>query len=35
VGAVSEVVGFKVQAKEVATVWQQYHDKMAAEKLAS
>jgi hypothetical protein len=34
VGAVSEVVGFKVQAKEVATVWQQYHDKKAAEKLA-
>jgi hypothetical protein len=35
VGAVSDVVGFKVQAKEIATVWQQYHDKMAAEKLAS
>ena len=34
VGAVSEAVGFKVQAKEVATVWQQYHDKVAADKAA-
>lgn len=34
VGAVSEAVGFKVQSKEVATVWQQYHDKVAAEKAA-
>mgnify|MGYP000181450153 CR=1 FL=1 len=34
VGAVSEAVGFKVQAKEIATVWQQYHDKVAADKAA-
>ena len=32
VGAVSEAVGFKVQSKEIATVWQQYHDKVAADK---
>ena len=34
VGAVSEAVGFKVQAKEISTVWQQHHDKVAAEKAA-
>jgi hypothetical protein len=30
VGAVSGLVGFRVQAKEVATVWQQYHEKVAS-----
>lgn len=29
VDAVTRVVGYKVQAKEIATVWQVYHDKMA------
>lgn len=32
VDAVAKLVGFKAQAKEIATVWQQYHDKVAAEK---
>ncbi len=30
VDAVTKAVGFKVQSKEIATVWQQYHDKQAA-----
>ena len=30
VDAVAKAVGFKVQSKEIATVWQQYHDKQAA-----
>lgn len=30
VDAVTKTVGFKVQSKEIATVWQQYHDKQAA-----
>ena len=30
VDAVTKAVGFKEQAKEIATVWQQYHDKQAA-----
>lgn len=34
VDAVSKLVGFKVQAKEVAPVWQAYHDKVAADKAA-
>lgn len=29
VEAVSKIVGFKVQSKEVAPVWQAYHDKIA------
>lgn len=29
VDAVSKLVGFKVQGKEVAPVWQTYHDKVA------
>lgn len=29
--AVTEQVGFKVQAKEVATVWQAYHEQKAGE----
>ena len=29
VDAVTKLVGFKVQAKEVATVWQAYHEKVA------
>ena len=29
VDAVAKLVGFKVQAKEVATVWQAYHEKVA------
>ena len=34
VDAVAKAVGFKVQSKEIATVWQQYHDKVAADKAA-
>ena len=30
VDAVTKAVGFKEQSKEIATVWQQYHDKQAA-----
>ena len=29
VDAVSKLVGFKVQSKEIAAVWQQYHDEKA------
>jgi hypothetical protein len=31
VSAVSAAVGFKVQAREIANVWQMYHDKLAAQ----
>jgi hypothetical protein len=34
VEAVSKVVGFKVQSKEIAPVWQTYHEKVAADKAA-
>ena len=34
VDAVSKLVGFKVQSKEVASVWQAFHDKVAADKVA-
>ena len=34
VDAVSKLVGFKVQSKEIALVWQSYHDKVAADKAA-
>ena len=34
VDAVSKLVGFKVQSKEIAPVWQSYHDKVAADKAA-
>lgn len=33
--AVTKLVGFKVQTKEIAPVWQMYHDKVAAEKAAA